>query len=67
MGANDSTNGSNHYKYNGSSWSPIPIMLPCIFYQGSGVVHNNEIHILGGSGSKALHFKFAELYKVTKK
>ena len=41
-------NGSNHWKFNGTSWIKVRA-LPYNFYYGSAVVLNDEMHILGGS------------------
>ena len=44
-----------------SATMPIPVsILPYEFYQGSAVVYNNEIHILGSSNSssKTSHYKY---------
>ena len=65
LGSSNSINGSkytNHYKYNGSSWSSVST-LPYNFYNGSAVVLNNEIHILGSSNSNTTsnytkHYKY---------
>ena len=48
---------TNHYKFNGTSWTKVST-LPYEFYDGSAVVLNNEIHILGGSGGDQNHYKF---------
>ena len=53
-----SGNGTNHYKFNGTSWESVST-LPCEWDRGSAVILNNEIHILGGSASNTkCHYKF---------
>ena len=32
--------------------------IPFNFYYGSAVVYNNEIHVLGGSSSAKVHYKW---------
>ena len=51
--------GTNHYKFNGTSWESVST-LPYKFYNSSAVVYNNEIHILGSSDSSnyTSHYKF---------
>ena len=41
---------TQHYKYNGSSWSSVST-LPYAFSNASAVVYDNKIHILGSSNS----------------
>ena len=53
-------NGFSHYKFDGSSWTSVST-LPYSFYNGSAVVLNNEIHILGSSSSSSYykaHYKW---------
>ena len=60
LGSEYSSSQTKHYKYNGSSWTSVST-LPYNFYYGSAVVYNNEIHILGGSGSsgnQTKHYKY---------
>ena len=38
------------------SWTPVSI-LPYSLFEGSAVVYNNEIHVLGGSRKKTAHYK----------
>ena len=54
---------TEHYKYNGTYWSRVST-LPYDFYDGSAVVLNNEIHILGGSdsGNYTKHYKYNGTY-----
>ena len=60
-GGGGSSYNTNHYKFNGTSWESVST-LPYNFSNGSAVVLNNEIHILGGSsgGSTGFtnHYKF---------
>ena len=52
-------NGStNHYKWNGSSWSKASNKLPFSFYYGCAVIYNNEIHILGSGSASRSHHKW---------
>ena len=51
-----------HYKFDGSSWVKVST-LPYDFYNGSAVVLNGEIHILGGHNSSTnnnykYHYKY---------
>ena len=48
---------TNHYKYNGTSWTSVS-SLSDSFCDGSAVVYNNEIHILGSSGGQTSHYKY---------
>ena len=57
LGSDISGNYTNHYKYNGSSWTSVST-LPYRFYGGSAVVYNNEIHILGSSSDYTKHYKY---------
>ena len=47
LGSESTGRGTNHYKWNGSSWLSVST-LPYEFYDGNAVVYNNEIDILGG-------------------
>jgi N-acetylneuraminic acid mutarotase len=40
-----------------SKWTSVST-LPYIFYQGSAVVLNNEIHILGSCNNSTKHYKW---------
>ena len=57
MGGGESNN--QHYKFNGSSWTSLGT-IPYVFYYGSAVVYNGEIHILGSGNrdNKIKHYKF---------
>ena len=48
-----------HQKWNGSYWTKVST-LPYDFYHGSAVVYNDEIHILGSSGTahRRKHYKW---------
>ena len=62
---NSSSDYTNHYKYDGSTWTNVST-LPYNFYEGSAVVLNNEIHILGSYNSsyRTKHYIVAiPLYK----
>ena len=51
---------TQHYKWDGSSWSSVST-LPYKFFRGSAVVYNNEIHIFGGNyqlGVNTQHYKW---------
>ena len=52
-----------YYKYSGSSWTQLST-LPYSFYQGSAVVYNNEVHILGSgySSNYTKHYKSYMIY-----
>ena len=54
-GGGSSSYSAKHYKYNGTSWESVST-LPYNFANGSAVVLNNEIHILGGSGGGSAGF-----------
>ena len=41
-----SVDSTNHYKFNGTSWSKVST-LPYNFYDGCSVALDGEIHILG--------------------
>ena len=47
LGSSSSGCYTNHYKYNGTTWTSVST-LPYEFDKGSAVVFNNEIHIIGG-------------------
>ena len=49
--------GTNHYKYDGSTWTEVST-LPYVFNNGLAVVYNNEIHILGGRSGEMKHYKY---------
>jgi N-acetylneuraminic acid mutarotase len=48
---------TKHYKWNGSSWTEVST-LPYDFINGSAVVYNDEIHILGSSRDQTKHYKW---------
>ncbi len=50
LGTSDGSNNTQHYKWNGSSWTNAST-LPYKFYYGAAVILNGEIHIFGGTGS----------------
>lgn len=47
LGSSISSARTSHYKWNGTSWSEVST-LPYGFIDGSAVIYNGEIHILGG-------------------
>ncbi len=49
--------GTNHYKWNGSSWTSVST-LPHAFRSGCAVVYNNQIHILGSTEYNTKHYKW---------
>ena len=57
-------------KYKGYNWiSNYITRLPYSFYNGSAVVYNNEIHILGSnnSGNYNKHYKGFDMYNMITK
>ena len=50
LGTSDGSNNTQHYKWNGSSWTKAST-LPYKFYYGAAVILNGEIHIFGGTGA----------------
>ena len=50
LGTSYGSNNTQHYKWNGSSWTNAST-LPYKFYYGAAVILNGEIHIFGGTGS----------------
>ena len=57
-------------KYKGYNWISNSIStLPYSFYNGSAVVYNNEIHILGSSnsGNYTKHYKGFDMYNMITK
>ena len=56
---NPSTNGTTHYKYDGTKWVSVST-LPYNFKYGSAVVFNNEIHIFGTNTERyaKAHYKW---------
>ena len=59
LGSSNANYQTNHYKYNGSSWTRVST-LPYMFRNGSAVVYNGEIHILGSNSSsyQTKHYKW---------
>ena len=55
MGSSEGSYRTAHYKFDGSSWGVVST-LPYNFYNGSAVVYNNEIHILGSSDAYTKHY-----------
>ena len=45
-----------HYKWDGNSWTSVST-LPYNFNNGSAVVYNNEIHLVGSTDSRS-HYKW---------
>ena len=58
MGSNSSIK-TKHYKWDGNTWTSVST-IPYNFVDGSAVVYNNEIHILGTyySNSQNKHYKW---------
>ena len=47
------------YKFNGTSWTKLDKSVLSFFGSGSALIaYQNEIHILGGSGTLSSHYKF---------
>ena len=59
MGSGSSSYQKYHYKYDGTTWTKLDD-LPYSFYEGSAVVYNNEIHLLGSSysGNYKSHYEY---------
>lgn len=51
--------GKYHYKWNGASWTSVST-LPFIFHDGSVLMYQNEMHMLGGNndGYASYHYKW---------
>lgn len=46
-----------HYKWNGSAWTS-DVALPKSAIESAMVVYDNEIHVMGGSGTFSMHYAF---------
>lgn len=55
LGGNGTT---NHYKWDGSSWTSLTSLPFKMTYDGIAIVLSNEIHLMGGSYGETSHYKW---------